>query len=452
MLDLRKFFTASFFVNTMVGEEGAAGGLGEGFVDEGGDVPPPEPSNEAEYDLPTDMDIPEAELKEIIENDPDFKRNLIEKKRSSAKAEENSDTGSEVDQGGDAGASENEPEGKVADDKNSGDGTQVEFEDNVIEGLKGADFAKLPIEAQEALGKFYSSTKEKEEVLAKTQKELDALMQDPIVKQRIDLLSKGKTQFDVRGFNQQEKNSIIEKIQNKYGLDQSEAEGIFNELKDGMQQVARDMAQDIAHNSVINNENQRRAQEVSRKGAETLLKIAEFNPELAVKETDLFKFYSQNPDGTWVYNEKHPEIEKFKNGIGKAQKLFHKIGLSNFDSIVNAGSKALYAMAAAELGWPVALNTGKRDQKIVSDARRKALEPFIRSGAKSLSKDTSAAPGQRPSSSSLVIDGIDAVRLNTDPAYYAKVSEMKPGDTEYLERVSNIYAKGRAAMNQKSKR
>lgn len=429
----------------------------EGFVDEGGDVAPMETPVEGDYDLPTDMDIPEAELKSIIESDPEFKNRLIEKKKSSAKQVEYSfDTGSKDDQSSledNSGATDNEAEGKIADDKNSGDESDVEFEDNVIDGLKGADFKKLPVEAQEALGKFYSSTKEKEETLSKTQKELDTLLQDPIVKQRIDLLSKGKTQFDVRGFTMQEKASITKKISDKYGLDQTEADGIFEDLRDGMQQVAKDMAQDISHNSIINNENQRKAAEVSRKGAETLLSIAEFNPELAVKEKDLFKFYVQKEDGSWAYNEKHAEIEKFKNGIGAAQKLFHKIGLSNFDSIVNAGNKALYALAAAELGWPVALNTGKRDQKIVSDARRKALEPFIRSGAKSLSNVTNSAPGTRSSiSGGLVIDGIDAVRLNSDPSYYQSVVEKGPGGTEYLDKISAISAKGRAAMATRSKR
>jgi hypothetical protein len=426
-------------------------GAGGGDVGEsaGGESVSETSFSEPEFSQESDSIIPEDWMKEPIKSDPEYAKMKAAKPLENKDAED--DHSSETEEDSSTADEEGDKDTELTDD-NSSTGQESEdlaFADNVIEGLKGEDLGKLPDEAQEAIGKFYAKHEEVSKKLTETESRLNRLLEDPVAKMRAELLDSGKQEFPVRGMTQTEKTNLVSKFQSEVGLTQEEAEQIMKVIDKGVDSVARDMAQDYANNHIVQSNNQRKAQETIKKGQEIIMSLSQYNSQLALNEKNISAFYVKGPDGKPVINEQHPEAGKFKEGLGKIVSWCAKLGLS-YDRIVDMGPKAIYAAAAASLDMPVALNTEKRDKKILADAKLAALKPFLKAKpgeGKPLSTTKQSGSSERRSAEKTIVDGgYDLNRLASDPEYYESAISKKYGDPEHKAKIDRMVEKGRASQ------
>lgn len=404
-----------------------------------------------------EIGVSEEEMKEILRSDPEFAKNL---KKSKGEPEDKNkggedDHGSEDDSGdgssADSDKDKQKPEG--ADDNSSTDDgeSDSDFADNVIDGLKGSEFKKLSEDAQEAVAKFYEKAQSDSQKATETETRMQKLLEDPIIKFRAEAIEAGRAaEVEVRGLSAEEKKGIVDKAVSELGLDSDDGEKLLEIIGNGLEQVAKDMATDLSQKAILAQDAQRRVEETTKKGVEMILGLSKYNKALAVKETDIKKFYKPDGKGGFVYNEDHPEIETWKNGLGKIQTWAAQKGIG-YDKALDLGDKVFYAMAAAALDMPIALNTGERDKKIVSEARKKALAPFLKgSGPRTLATEGSTGVVDRKKAAQTVTHGgFDVIRLVQDQAYYNKTIERRPNDEEWLEKVYAAAEKGRNILNKR---
>jgi len=401
-----------------------------------------------------DMGVPDEIIKDFVDNDPDF-ANIV----NSQSADKGDNSGSE-DYGDwsnvKASVEDAAPDRETEDHKSDSadekipatkEGGSGEFADNVIPGLAGRDIAKLPDDAKVALANFYNEAQAKAAKAEEEAARIDQLMQDPVVAARAAAIEAGRAaDLQVRGMTPTEHQKIAAHIADKLGLDSQEVQDALSTLGSGLEAVARDMAQDIANKTIAAQDFVRRQEEVTKQGNDLLLGLSEFNKELTVAEKDLANFYKVQ-NGDIVYNDSHPEIEKFKNGIGKISAWAGENGI-DYGKALKMGKKALYAAAAAALDMPIAFNTKTRDAKIAAAAKQKALSPFLKSSqSNTLNAQGTDSTVNRERAGRIVRDGVDIARLVTDSDYYNSVVERKFGDSDWLNKVDGWAAEGRKTLN-----
>jgi hypothetical protein len=178
--------------------------------------------------------------------------------------------------------------------------------------------------------------------------------------------------------------------------------------------------------------------------------MAKFNAEIAIKETNLRKIL--DPKFPGYLGERHPEYKKFKDGIGKVYDWCLKKGL-RYDQIVEWDDEELYAAASKACGFPVAINTAKRDSKMVMDAKRKALKPFLKSKEDAGESDGLRAPGSKhgATDNKVVKDGVDLIRLATDPGYLDRQINKNAADESHRRKIYDLAEQGRVLLSQKKK-
>lgn len=406
-----------------------------------------------------DIGMSEEDFQLAMETDPEFAEMV--------RASEDEDKGGEGDHSDDpddpgdsddsSAGEDDEGEGGEADDDDSGDtnadtdesdegatGSDDDFADDVIEGLKGEELKKLSEDGRAALGEFYQKAKEFEEKATSAETRLNTLLDDPVVKARAQAIDGGDAakMFSVRGLTNEEKTSIKGRIQQELDLDDDEATKLFSLLDGGIEQVARDMANDMAYNAMIQDRTQREAREYKQKAHDVFKSLHQFNPELKVEEQDLSKLFSFGQGGKLVVNKQHPEAEKFEKGIGKFIDLAVKEGM-RYDQIVKKGAKRLYADFAAALDMPISLDNASQLRKIQADAKKKALSPFLKNRARTL--DTEGGNADRRKAEKTVLDsGVDVMRLANDANYYEQQLNRKPGDEAWMEKLDRLMEKGEA--------
>jgi hypothetical protein len=407
----------------------------------------------------TDLGMPEDMAKEFMNNDPSFAE-FVNSQPENEDRGGNGDHAAEEKAAEDSPADggEDEPQDADADGKDSSaetDGEKFEFADNVIDGMTGEDFGKLPDSAQEALASFYAQSQAKVQEAEEYKSKVDALLNDPVIKSRAEMINAGRGDIAVRGLTPVEKKSLVDSISKIVGLEleeeslgSDEAKNLLSAIENGLETVAKQIAQDYTDQAILTADAVRQQAEISRQGNEALLGLRQFNKELEVKEKDISKFYVFGAGGAVSYNEKHPEIEKFKNGIGKISAWADEHGI-DYAKMLKMGSKAFYAAAAAALDMPVALNTTARDQKIAADARKKALAPFLRTKGGTLDVDGRSAVINREKAETVTVNGMDAVRLVEDGNYYDEVVARRPNDADWLAKVEAAATKGRAIIDKR---
>lgn len=468
--DIMKMIPTRFYNSP----EGAAGGEGDGIPPEdgdgdlGGDGPGGEDGGAGVQDddplvseTAEDLGIPEEEMKKILESDPEFAENL---KKSKGEPEDKEDGGeeghgsdnkkSEDDSSADSDDEKKTPEG--ADDSSSTDEgeSDSDFADNVIDGLKGSEFKKLSEDAQDAVTKFYEKAQADSQKATEAESRMQKLLEDPVIKTRAEAIEAGRaSDVEVRGLTDQEKKGIVSKIGDELGLDSDDREKLLSMIEGGIENAAKEMATDLSQKAILTQEAKRRAEETTKKGAEMILGLSKYNKALAVNETDIAKFYKSDGKGGFVYNEEHPEIEAWKNGLGKIQTWAAQKGI-DYSKALELGDKSFYAMAAAALDMPVALNTGDRDKKMMAETRKKALAPFLKgSSPRALATESSSGVVDRKKAAQTVmVGGLDAVKLAEDQGYLNRMIEKRPGDMAWLDKVTAAAEKGRTILDKRKSR
>lgn len=455
--------------------EGAAGGEGENLPPEGddgiggdgedlggdpdeGEDGGGEPAGDNDpiiSETAAELGIPEDEMKEILRTDPAFAESL---KKSKGEPEDKTKGGEgdhDPDSGEGSSADSDEekktPEG--ADDNSSTEEgeSDSDFADNVIDGLKGSEFSKLSEDAQEAVAKFYEKAQADSQKATEVESRMQKLLEDPVVKARAEAIEAGRaSDVEVRGLTEQEKKGIVSKVGDELGLDSDDREKLLSMIEDGIEKAAKEMASDLSQKAILVQDARRRAEETTKKGVEMILGLSKYNKTLAVKETDLAKFYKTDGKGGFVYNEDHPEIETWKNGLGKIQTWAAQKGI-DYAKALELGDKAFYAMAAAALDMPVALNTGDRDKKMVAEIRKKALAPFLKgSSPRTLATEgSSGVVDRKKAAQTVMVGGLDAVKLAEDQGYLNRMIEKRPGDMAWLDKVTAAAEKGRTILNKR---
>jgi len=394
----------------------------------------------------------EETIKEFINGDDNFAKLVNEAANDSDKSSED---GHADDKSAENSAADSETKDKAAkdtEDKNSGadGGEALEFADDVIKGFKGEDFGKLSEDSQNALANFYEEAQAKAAKFSEYEARLNGLMGDPVINARAAAIESGRSaDLQVRGLNAQDEASIINALKEK-GFEGDEASDILSAFRKGIGLAAQDMAQDMANRAIVASDTQRQDAEINKQGNEILLSLSQYNKDLALNEKDISKFWILN-NGKWELNSSHPEIEKFKNGLGKISQWAGETGI-DYKKLVKMGGKAFYAAAAAALDMPVVMNAAERDKKIVADTRRKALAPFLKS-AKSNTLDTQSgsveAAKKAAAAAKVIHNGINVEKLVTDRSYYeAQVSKCW-GDVDKLDKLEALVEKGRESFTRK---
>ena len=264
--------------------------------------------------------------------------------------------------------------------------------------------------------------------------QLDKLRDDPVgklVAQRIESGLSGE--FEVRNLTDAE----AAELQKEYGFDSEE----MKSLKPRIEAVAQDMARAMFNNYVLKDSEDRQARQVVSDGRAMIRGLSEFNKSLAVEESDLSKFYVIR-NGQVVYYDEHPEIEKFKGGLGRIQEWASKKGI-NYGMALKMGPRAFYAAAASALDLPVKFNTEQQDRKVIASVRKQALERFLKGG-----QTSRGLPADRGNIDRATVEkknvngGIDVERLAYDGDYYEKLLSRKPHDSAWREKLDSMAERG----------
>jgi predicted transcriptional regulator len=413
----------------------------------------------APAEIKLDTGIPDKGFADTaIENDPEYKAMLEEEAAEKAKkGKEQTDKKEPGEEPADKiennEGKDKKDEGAPADDKTSSeedDLGRVEFADDVIPGLKGEFLKTLPKEALAAIADFYEGAKGNSEKISKAESDLNELLKDPIVKNRREMLSKGKSKYDIRGLTQKDKQGIISVLQSKLDLTSSEAEIAYSVLEPGLNQVASEMAEDMVHNRFVEEDQKRQTAEITTKGRQVFLGLGKFNKDLAFKETNPDAFWQKEKDDkgneSWVLNERHPEIDKYKKNILPIQSALAESGM-NYSALIKLaekfGDEAVYALAASKLKLPSAINTGDRDKKMVASELRKKLAPFLKgaSGGE-LNAERQNSLANRSKGNVITKQGYDIVKLAEGGDYYDKAIADKPGDTKHAKMIAALSEEG----------
>jgi hypothetical protein len=397
------------------------------------------------------LGISEEGARFLAENDPDFNAFVDAKKDTGG---DDGHVPPDDNSGVASAAGEDDKDAKdVKADENSGEGTDsgvFEFADDVIKGLSGEDFAKLPEAAQDALATYYQEAESRIAEAEGVKARVDSLLSDPVIKSRADMLDSGRADVQVRGMTAAEKQAVAERIRADMDLDDDEISQVMTIVGTGIENVAKQMAEDYAQQAITLADQSRREMEIAKQGNDLMLSLAQFNKSLAVKETDLSKFYSY-ANGQWALNEKHPEYAVFKDGLGKimdwAQK--NKIG---YAQALQLGPESFYGAAAVALKMPVAFNTEERDKKMVADARKAALKPFLKEGkSNTLNPQGTQGVVDSKAAERVMSHGMDAIRLVEDGAYYDEMIVKSFGNPGMADKIAEAASVGRAAIEKRKK-
>lgn len=391
----------------------------------------------------------DSELKEMLDNEkPAPKKGAVDKGH-----EEDNGSDGESDPNN-SGADDDEkeiPDGADADDKNPGEESvdDLEFDDDVIPGLKGEFLKTLPREALEALAAFVEKNKTDSTKMTSAEKSLSELLADPIVKKRNEQKAKGKLDYEVRGINETEKASIIKRLKDRTGLDDAEAENAFEAIKEGVDVAIKDAAKDTLQNMILEDDSKRQQDEIMKKGRSALIGLGKFNKALQFKETDPNKFWKSDGKGNFVLDESHPESRLFGEKILPAMDALAKKGF-RYEHLSKMSEKQVYSLVAEELGLPVAFNTEERDKKIAYDTR-KNLASLLKKGSSgelSVNGGTNVAQSK---SKAVIKSGYDLERLAEGGAYYEKALTAKGTDQKHMQMIEDLAEEGAALLEKKQK-
>jgi hypothetical protein len=291
-----------------------------------------------------------------------------------------------------------------------------EFADDVIPGVKGKDFAAIPKTTREALAVYHLSNKEKLDKATEALAMFEQLQADPIAKHRFELITQGQNYHPYQ-LPQLDKRQI-EQLR-ELAADEETAPKLAATLTN----IAQRMAETIVDNERIADSARRRDAEVNAKGAQIILDAAKMHPELKAIEGE---------------PEKLKASPIYKTIVAHCMKMGWK-----HDTVSRLTPRQAYAIVAAENGWPLAINTQQRDLKMIGDQVEKAMSVFRKAGGQEAARILMArgSSGANQEKGKHIIDGIDTIKLASDPAYHEQVLYSKTS-ADWPDRVTELRRQG----------
>lgn len=391
--------------------------------------------------IPDGDNIEEQFLKHLAETDPEYQ----DLKKDISPADENKENLQEEKP---EDIPEEKPEDNPEDNPETEENTEkkdddddYEYPDDVIPGLKGEHFKILPKEAQEAIAKYHDANLSMKTTAEENNTVVSILKNDPVAKHRLEMIKAGKAfaEYKMPDVTEAEVKKILETE------DQASAIKLIQKSAERIARVAVD-------NERIREETKKRIEETNKQGENILREAGNLHPDLFDQKNNIDKrlkdFSSADTAGTEenkTYNGYHQKIVDFCQNRGY-----------RYVDIAKMKPAELYALVAVNEGWPIAINTQKRDAAMLSEATSKALRHFrisrrgreIAQGMRSNADST----GRRPVSDSHKVDGIDVVKLATDNDYHDKVLNSKFGNPNWIDRVSELRNKGEEIIQKKRRK
>jgi hypothetical protein len=320
------------------------------------------------------------------------------------------------------------------------DDQTYEYPDNVIPGLKGEHFKIMPKDAQEAIAKYHDENVVLRKSVEQDQAVINAIKNDPIAKHRIEMIKSGRAynEYQMPTVSEDEVNKILDTG------DKATATKLIQKAAERLANVARD-------NERIRDETKRKIEETNRTGETILREAGNMHPELFDEKQKIDKrlkdFSNADQVGTEenkIYSGYHQKIVDFCQNRGY-----------RYTDIAKMKPAELYALVAVNEGWPISINTKKRDTMMVAEATQKALQHFrVSKRGRELAqgmRQIADVSGRRHVSEPYKVEGIDVVKLATDNTYHERVLSMKYGKPEWIDRVADLRRKGEEIV-QKRKR
>lgn len=307
---------------------------------------------------------------------------------------------------------------------------ETEFDENAFlgsVGLSKEEFASIPETLQEKLLNTFTSTDKSVNVeqneqyieiktkLDTTTKEVNELLEDPIVAARLEELQTGK---NITGYD------LPTLSKNDFALLKSSK--TEEELEENLVKIMQAWADPIVNNRMSVYEKKTYNKKMFTAASKVMSEVAKMDGRLSGKLT------VEN----WAdLTEKHPEWKEFEKGPKKIVDYCIKYGLKNAN-VAAMSPKALYAAIAAEEGWQQ-----EKENKIAKNSVKKFLEGVRKQGtqAKSVSDGRrSAAPVSGTNQMGDSRESLVKALASGDTGSYEKLLRAAEGNPARLAELEGI--------------
>lgn len=385
----------------------------------------------------------EAYAKEMLGDDPDYQKAVMEKPVDEKPADEKPvDENPEEEKPADEKPVDEKPEEETLDGDKPSDETpsdetpteekkeEVEYEDNVIPELTGKQFASLPEDVREIVAKTSGKLEELTNKGKETESRLQKLLNDPIVKHREEIITTGKGQllYELPKLTDQQRAEIISYLDS----DTPESRKKADEILDGVVKQAAELGES---NARLLADATYHSKESLKSAANVLLKLGELNPDLKCDITDPEKIIST----PFEKLGKLGEGLKILTANWSKSAFIHNIPRH----IAEKKPEALYAEMAAELGLPVILNADKKIRDIVKKSNQALADRFR--------KNKDGAGGKMPAGKDVdskkikngqIVEGIDIAKLASNDEYHEKMLYKNSADLKWVDKITRLRERG----------
>lgn len=402
----------------------------------------------------------QAYAENLLKDDPEYQEALKNEKKSGKKSDGEGSDSDEGNQGGSGdGSGGDGNDGGTGDDEvdtdtdgdDSGKGNEANndetaYEDDIIPGLKGAQFGALSEDLKEIISGVHDHIESSTKKLADTEARLNKLLEDPIIKHREEIINSGtgKDQYELPAMTDQEISEIINH------LDQGTADS-NKKARDVLEKIGKRMAEVVESNVLLNVQTKIQREKMAMDAGNKLIELSKMHPELSLEIDD-----PENPGKkisfadakklTSTQLDKIPGvIGKFINKLAEMQK--NKI-IASPGQYINAKSvESLYAEIAIENNLPLMKNADAKVKKMLNEHGKKIFDRFLKSKDGGRQMADGKELGKRPSTGSHVVDGIDVVKLAKDDDYHEKML-YKKGDIKWFDKIADLRERGERLLKE----
>lgn len=317
----------------------------------------------------------------------------------------------------DASPQRDEKKGDAVNDKAGDEEVEYVFDSDVDIG--DVKFSKdtlkvLPPDVLENLGKVKTSLGETAQRLADSEKKNQALLEDPIIAERMRLINEGKSNqsYVQIGVTRNTKDALSAELKSK-GLTDEEITEVFEKVKQELEFDIDANVKAAVNNTLTVHKQEQVAAKTIEDGKQLVSKLASMNSDLTDEKVR-----------NWCLDSK-------RRGTGPQGGLTYRDLIDLSDRI---GVEGIYAAIARDHNLPFALNSKERDKQIVNNERQKLINALGgKAVAKAMRQAAAPASAAKQVPASIVNEGgVDKSKLN-DPEYLDNLLANAKSDKEVFE-------------------